>query len=95
MREFAMALLETQEHGCPAVSYNINYGPNEIITNNYNGRLIQAGDETALFDTMDLLLSHPSMIEENSKNAYQSRQKYSFDNVAKAWHNFLQLEKII
>lgn len=67
MREFAMALLETQEHGCPAVSYDINYGPNEIITNNYNGRLIQAGNETALFDTMDLLLSHPSIIEEYSK----------------------------
>ena len=64
---FAMSLLEAQEHGCPAVSYDINYGPNEIITNNYNGRLIQAGDETALFDTMDLLLSHPSMIEEYSK----------------------------
>lgn len=92
---FAMALLEAQEHGCPAVSYDINYGPNEIITNNYNGRLIQAGDETALFDTLDLLLSHPSMIEEYSKNAYQSRQKYSFNNVANAWHNFLQLEKII
>ena len=70
---FAMALLEAQEHGCPAVSYDIDYGPNEIITNNYNGRLIQAGDKTALFDTLDLLLSYPSMIEEYSKNANQSR----------------------
>jgi poly(glycerol-phosphate) alpha-glucosyltransferase len=89
---FDMALLEAQEHGCPAVSYDINYGPNEIITNNYNGRLIQAGDETALVNTLDL---HHAMIEEYLKNAYQSRQKYSFGNVANAWHNFLQLKEII
>lgn len=90
---FAMALLEAQEHGCPAVSYDINYGPSEIVMNNYNGKLIQAGDEEALVDALDFLLAHPTIIEEYSKNAYQSRQKYSFDNVANAWNNFLKLEK--
>lgn len=92
---FAMALLEAQEHGCPAVSYDINYGPNEIILNNYNGRLIQAGDEAALFNTLVFLLSNPAILEKYSKNAYQSKSKYSFDNVTKAWYKFLQLEKII
>lgn len=91
---FAMALLEAQEHGCPAVSYDINYGPSEIVMNNYNGKLVPAGDEAALVSALEFLLSHPTIIEEYSKNAYQSRKKYSFDNVANAWNNFLKLENI-
>lgn len=92
---FAMALLEAQEHGCPAVSYDINYGPSEIITNNYSGKLIPAGDEQKLTETLDFLLSHPEIIEEYSNNAYDSWQKYSFENVANAWQNFLKMEKLI
>lgn len=62
--------------------------------NNYNGKLVPAGDEEALVSALEFLLSHPTIIEEYSKNAYQSRQKYSFDNVANAWNNFLKLENI-
>ena len=34
---FVMALLEAQGHGCPAVSYDINYGPAEIIDDRVSG----------------------------------------------------------
>ncbi|EEJ72148.1 glycosyltransferase [Lactobacillus ultunensis] len=92
---FAMALLEAQEHGCPAVSYDINYGPSEIISNGYNVRLIQSGNEVELIEMLDFLLGNPEVIEEYSKNAYESKWKYSFDNVANAWHSFLKSEKIL
>ena len=90
-----MALLEAQEHGCPAVSYDINYGPSEIISNGYNVRLIQSGNEVELIEMLDFLLGNPEVIEEYSKNAYESKWKYSFDNVANAWHSFLKSEKIL
>lgn len=89
---FAMALLEAQEHGVPAISYDINYGPSEIITNNYNGRLIKKNDEQALVDNLDFLLSHPEIIEIYSQNAYKSDGRYSFNNVAKKWNEFLKKE---
>lgn len=92
---FAMALLEAQEHGCPAVSYNINYGPNEIITDNYSGKLVPAGNEMELVNTLDMLLSNPSMLEAYSQNAYNIVKRYSFNNVSAAWQNFLSREGIL
>lgn len=92
---FAMALLEAQEHGCPVVAYNINYGPREIITDNYTGKLVQAGNEAQLIQTLDALLSHPTILADYSRNAYQVVKKYSFNNVANAWHNFALKENLI
>lgn len=92
---FAMALLEAQEHGCPAVSYDINYGPSEIITNNVNGNLIQANDESALYEAIKNLLLHPEILQEYSGNAYKTCNKYAFDHVASIWQQFLEKEKLI
>lgn len=92
---FAMALLEAQEHGCPAVAYNINYGPKEIITDNYTGKLVQAGNEAQLAQTLNALLSHPAILADYSKNAYSVVRKYSFSNVANAWHNFELRENLV
>ena len=92
---FAMALLEAQEHGCPAVAYNVNYGPKEIITDNYTGKLVQAGNEVQLVQTLDALLSHPAILADYSKNAYSVVRKYSFSNVANAWHNFELRENLV
>ena len=47
-----MALLEAQGHGCPAISYDINYGPAEIIDNNISGELIPANDCDALYQSL-------------------------------------------
>lgn len=40
---FAMALLEAQGHACPAVSYDINYGPSEIIKDKKERSVITIG----------------------------------------------------
>ena len=31
MEGFSLALLEAQSHGVPSISYNIKYGPGELI----------------------------------------------------------------
>ena len=89
---FAMALLEAQGHGCPAVSYNINYGPNEIIEDQVSGRLLPAGDVHALYTVLDDLLSHPEILKSYANHAQSAAAKYSFENVAKKWHNFIAAE---
>lgn len=92
---FAMALLEAQEHGCPAIAYNINYGPNEIISDNYSGKLVPAGNENELVKTLDSLLSNPNILEQYSYNAYRTAQRYSFKNVSIAWQGFQQREGLL
>lgn len=92
---FAMALLEASGHACPVVSYDINYGPSEIIEEGKNGRLVPAGDLHSLYKTLFELLSDRSKLRYYSSNRQQVAQKYSFDNVKKQWQNFLANENLL
>src|SRR5699024_3154677 len=38
---FALVILESMINGTPVISYDINYGPNDIITNKKDGYLIE------------------------------------------------------
>ena len=38
---FGLTLMESIEMGCPVLSYNVRYGPSEIIQNGINGYLIE------------------------------------------------------
>lgn len=91
---FAMALLEAQGHGCPVVSYDINYGPAEIINDQVSGRLLPAGDPHALYVTLEKLLTNPAKLEYYASHAQAAAAKFSFTNVTQQWANFLNSEGI-
>lgn len=40
MEGFSLALLECQSYGVPMISYDIKYGPNELVKDGLNGYLI-------------------------------------------------------
>lgn len=92
---FAMALLEAQGHACPVVSYDINYGPAEIIDDQVSGRLLPAGDTHALYVVLDKLLSDPAKLRSYSEHAQAAAAKFSFDNVTKKWATFLKQENLL
>ena len=87
---FAMALLEAQGHGCPAISYDINYGPTEIIDNNISGELIPANDCDALYQSLRQLLVDPKLFHRYTQNAQHAAAKFSLNEVAKKWQDFLK-----
>lgn len=91
---FAMALLEAQSHACPAVSYDINYGPADIIEDGISGRLIPDGDTHYLYVVLDKLLSNKDLLMSYSKHAQQAASKYSMKNVVKQWQQFLKDEHL-
>lgn len=91
---FAMALLEAQGHACPAVSYDINYGPAEIIADNKSGRLLPSGDTSSLYRTLESLLTDRDKLARYSANAQAAAAKFSFANIRKAWQQFLQQENL-
>lgn len=92
---FAMALLESQEHGVCSISYDINYGPSEIIQDKASGVLLAPNDQVGLVKTIDELLSEPELIKQYSEQAYRGLDQYSFKNVAKTWKAFLHKENLI
>lgn len=87
---FAMAILEALSYGCPVLSYDINYGPAEMIQNQQNGELISAGDEHELYRRLLHLLTHREILQRYGQNAPASVEKYSASHVQQIWHNFIQ-----
>lgn len=91
---FAMALLEAQSHACPVVSYDINYGPSDIIDDGVSGKLVPEGDLHSLYVTLDKLLSNYALLQSYSEHAQKAAAKYSFANVSKRWQEFLNAEHL-
>lgn len=86
---FGLALVEAMSHGVPVVSYDINYGPNEIIEDNTNGYLIPNGDVDALADRLLKIVKDDILQQRLSENAYKAAQKYAPDQVWAKWQVLL------
>lgn len=90
MEGFSLALLESLAHGVPTISYNIKYGPKEMINNGENGYLIEKNDEDALYEKVKYLLDNPELQHEFSLNSIQVANQFSEDHLIKQWHSFLK-----
>ena len=86
---FAMAVLEAQGHGCPVVSYDINYGPADIIDDQQSGKLIPPNDQEALYQQLRKLLAAPDLVKKYAHHVQKAAQKYRFDHVAQKWQKLI------
>lgn len=92
---FAMAVLEAQGYGCPVVSYDIDYGPSEIVSDGKSGRLIPPASTAALYKVIKGLLDDRKKLKYFSENAQASVKKYSFNNIKDKWYKFLKDENLL
>lgn len=72
---FGLTVLESTFYGCPVVSYDITYGPSEIINNN-KGILVDNGNIEGLKEAMINLLDYPPKRMEIAKLEKKFTQKY-------------------
>ena len=61
------ALLEAQISGLPSVAFNVDFGPNEIIINNYSGQLVDLLEPKDLATAIILVLKNLETYKENTK----------------------------
>lgn len=87
-----MALLEAQGHGCPVISYDINYGPAEIVDNHISGELLKANDQQALYQSLRNLITTPELEAKYAQNAQKAVTKFSLEEISEQWQNFLRKE---
>lgn len=85
-----LSLIEAQSHGLPLVSYDINYGPRDIINDGKDGYLIKSGDIDGMAAAVVKLMTDDSLRARFSDAAYQARAKYSEESV---WQYWQQLDK--
>lgn len=85
-----MVFFEAQLGKTPSISYDIDYGPDEIINNRVNGDLIAANDVTYLASRMTELFENPGTLSHYAENSKQTLIKFSENTI---WHKWEKLMK--
>lgn len=85
MEGFNLAIMEALSHGVVGVTYDVNYGPNDIVLAQENGAIVPYGDHQALATEMIKLFKDQAQLQRLSLGAYASSERYSSANVWKGW----------
>lgn len=82
---FSLFTLECLAHSCPVVSFDINYGPRELLNGEQGGFLITDGDVPAFAEALVKLLSDPALASEKSRGAQTAAQRFEPKKVTELW----------
>lgn len=85
MEGFNLALMEAQSNGDVGITFDTNYGPNELIVDQKNGYIVNYDDTAALSAKMVELFTNEDLLQDMSDKAYELSQRYSFKEVWKKW----------
>ncbi|NDV47268.1 glycosyltransferase family 4 protein [Paludibacter sp. 221] len=80
-----MVLIEAMACGLPAISFDCEHGPREIIVNDMNGFLVPAFDINGLAEKIILLIENEEKRIEMSFNAYETVKTYNISAIMKQW----------
>ena len=75
---FGLSILEALSNGCPVISYDVNYGPRELIRPGENGALVPPGDLKAIARSMREILRNPKKHQRGARAGLgrYTQQKY-------------------
>jgi glycosyltransferase involved in cell wall biosynthesis len=87
---FPNTLGEAMAHGCPAVSYDCDTGPRDIIRDGVDGLLVRpVGDVRALAAALGALMADDDQRARMGQQAVNVRERYSMDRVLAMWDRLL------
>ncbi|WP_026961836.1 glycosyltransferase [Alicyclobacillus herbarius] len=83
---FPMVILESMWNETPVISYDINYGPRDVIRDGETGYLIPPGNRQQLADRIRELLDHPERAREMGRRARRDiESRYSERVIGPMW----------
>lgn len=83
---FGLSILESLSKGCPVVSFEVNYGPRELIISGQNGELVPLGDVDELARQMVNVVKNASHYQ---KNCLTGLRRYSASRHRKNYRNLI------
>ena len=82
---FGLVLVEAMASGLSVVSFDCPAGPDEIITDGYDGLLVPSCDVKVLAQKLMSLMSDKELRKQLSQNACQSAKRYDMNLIAGKW----------
>ncbi|MBM7342481.1 glycosyltransferase [Pantoea coffeiphila] len=85
---FSLSGLEALAYSTPLVSFDVDYGPRNLLSNFKAGVLVEDGNEQALADTLIDLLEHPGKLRTMRGAAARSAARFFTPVVAEKWRQW-------
>lgn len=82
---FPNTLVEAMAYGLPAVSFDCDTGPRDIIRHAVDGFLIAPGDVQAMESALDALMRDDRLRNEFACRAIDARERFSMQKIARMW----------
>ncbi len=83
---FGLVLVESMGHGCIPISYDMPYGPSEIITHGVDGFLVQADDINGLTTEIRRIVRATSTeLAPMREAAYRRALEFNDEHVTETW----------
>lgn len=82
---FPLTFGESMSVGTPFVTYDINYGPDEIIQNGINGIIVPQHDIMAAANAIIDLFKNPKKLQKLSKEAKKVTDYYTIEKYMEKW----------
>jgi glycosyltransferase involved in cell wall biosynthesis len=82
---FGLVIPEAMSCGLPVVSFDVPYGPSEIIHNGIDGFLIKPNNINDFVNKLSLLIENRELRCKMGKEAVKSSLKYSYNNIMPKW----------
>lgn len=88
---FGLTIIESMANKTPVISYDINYGPKDIITDNEDGFLIKFNDIKSLSKTIEkALFNKDSILNDMSENAFNKiKNNFSHEVAMEYWKKLI------
>lgn len=87
---FSLSVMESMANNTPVISYDIRYGPSDMIVDGVNGFLIEKSDIEALSERITYMLKNPEKTAEMGQEAGKTmKTKFSKENYQKLWFSFV------
>ncbi len=85
-----MCLLEAKAHRLACVSFAIETGPDEVITDRYNGYLVSAFDCAKMARRIGTLIENEQLRRTLMKNAEKGIEKFQMESILNQWNEVLK-----
>lgn len=87
---FSLVLVEASALGIPCISFDIDVGPREIITDSENGFIIKDRNEELMKDKILEVMDNSDIRNKIGNNAKINAERYYVENVVNEWKKILK-----
>lgn len=87
---FPNTLIEAMSYGLPAVSFDCDTGPRDIIRHEVDGLLVPPENINAFVGALDSLMRDESQRKEYSKRAIEVRERFSLSSIMAKWDKLIE-----